>query len=365
MMQIVNAQKNYIGVIKDAKTGEPIPFVNIGVFEKNIGTVTNENGEFQFVIDRSKYSKLDTVQFSSIGYTAVKIAIPDLQDSLKNQKITMPPNIMELDEVVVTNKGKYRIHEVVGSSYSNPKEFGYWSKEISLGGELATRIRVKKGYRELHRLYFEVFTNPSDSVLVRVKFYNYSSLESNNGLGKRINTSGKNIYYTIRNNRYADVDLRPYEIHVINDFYVSLELVKVYGDKPIGLALAAKANATTNSLRKLASADKWYNSPNKAMSYNLSTTYFSDQRRIQRKEKKVESNEGKISGYLLTEARVLISDVKVRNLNTGVVTYSNEHGKFEVYGKKGEILYFEKNGFTTLTYKLLKSKTVNLIMSPL
>ena len=42
----LQAQLAYSGSVVDATTGEPIPFVNIGVVDRAIGTVTNEEGDF-------------------------------------------------------------------------------------------------------------------------------------------------------------------------------------------------------------------------------------------------------------------------------------------------------------------------------
>ena len=43
---LVDAQDKIAkGRIIDAETKQVIPYVNIGVFQKNIGTVSNENGQ--------------------------------------------------------------------------------------------------------------------------------------------------------------------------------------------------------------------------------------------------------------------------------------------------------------------------------
>ena len=45
------------GVVKDSLTGNPIPYVNIWVENKNIGTTSEENGSFS--IDLKKLNKLE------------------------------------------------------------------------------------------------------------------------------------------------------------------------------------------------------------------------------------------------------------------------------------------------------------------
>jgi hypothetical protein len=35
------------GVVKDAKTGVPLPYVNVGIVNKGVGTVTDNAGRFK------------------------------------------------------------------------------------------------------------------------------------------------------------------------------------------------------------------------------------------------------------------------------------------------------------------------------
>lgn len=43
------------GIVKDLISGEPIPYVNIWVENENIGTTSEENGQFQ--LNYNNYSK--------------------------------------------------------------------------------------------------------------------------------------------------------------------------------------------------------------------------------------------------------------------------------------------------------------------
>lgn len=77
-------------VIIDAMSKEKIPFVNVWIQDKNIGTTSNFNGEFQL-----NYSASDTIVFSAIGYETKKI----YSDSMPNL-VTLTPIVLELGEVV-------------------------------------------------------------------------------------------------------------------------------------------------------------------------------------------------------------------------------------------------------------------------
>ncbi|MDD7913828.1 carboxypeptidase-like regulatory domain-containing protein [Polaribacter ponticola] len=54
-------------VIIDSKTKEKIPYVNIWIENENIGTTSNEKGEFELEIDSTK-----NILFSAIGFETKK-----------------------------------------------------------------------------------------------------------------------------------------------------------------------------------------------------------------------------------------------------------------------------------------------------
>lgn len=353
------SQQDYKGQILDSQTGEPLPYVNIGVFGKGIGTVSDEEGLFHLSIDKKRLSPSDVVQFSAMGYKTLKKKVADLQLVYNEYpKIVMQTESVVLKEVVVTNRGAFEISDIVGYQNYGEKTFGYWKDNIALGGELATKIKVKKGIRRLNTMFFEVFANPSDSVLVRVNIYEMG--KSRSTVGNNLNRSNKNILYTILpNTRLAVVDLTPYDIFVKDDFLVSLELLKVYGDKPIGLVIAASDDKNTYSLRRYASLDKWEQLSGSAMAYHLNTTYFSDSNRTESKVAKAQKSKQNISGFIFSARRPL-SNVKVKNLTTNEETESNEKGRYQILGQKDDIVSFEARGFKKLTVRLLEKNKINI-----
>ena len=83
-------------VIIDSETKESIPFVNIWINNENIGTSSNEKGEFQLKIKAPKI-----IVLSAIGYKTKKIS----SDSIK-RNIELTPQLTKLDEVIITSKKK-------------------------------------------------------------------------------------------------------------------------------------------------------------------------------------------------------------------------------------------------------------------
>ena len=61
----------------DAKTNEPIPYVNIGIVDKGVGTVSDEEGVFYlaFEDDEDEILMMEFVQFSSLGYQKIEMKV--------------------------------------------------------------------------------------------------------------------------------------------------------------------------------------------------------------------------------------------------------------------------------------------------
>jgi hypothetical protein len=81
-------------VIIDSETKEKIPYVNVWVENENIGTTSNEKGEFELKVNTTK-----SILFSAIGFETKKIS----SDSIKNI-VELKPQITELNEVVINSK---------------------------------------------------------------------------------------------------------------------------------------------------------------------------------------------------------------------------------------------------------------------
>ena len=64
------------GIINDADTGQPVPFANIGIMGKALGTVTNVSGEYELHLPKQHVS--DTLVVSCIGYYNQKIMVGNI-----------------------------------------------------------------------------------------------------------------------------------------------------------------------------------------------------------------------------------------------------------------------------------------------
>lgn len=99
------SQKTIAGRVTDTNN-QPIPYVNIVLKNSNIGTTTNENGNFEIEITTEK----DTLIFSALGFNSQEIA-------LRNSaflRVLLEDDSQTLDEVVITALGFKRETKELG-----------------------------------------------------------------------------------------------------------------------------------------------------------------------------------------------------------------------------------------------------------
>lgn len=221
---VTNAQSVDIqGVLMDSVTQKPVPYANIGIAGKDLGTVSDENGRFSLAVPDS-LAKLD-LTISRIGYQKMTIAINSfgkLADTL-----LLVPETYELQEVtVLVEKMREKKAGHAGGMMIQFQESGK-----HLGYEIGTILKLSKNKPSLLKDFnFNAITyGRIDYALMRLNVYSVKDDEFTNVLKE-------NIYITLTDNlseRERCINLLPYNIVVQGDIAVTLELVKVhYASEP-------------------------------------------------------------------------------------------------------------------------------------
>lgn len=117
---ITNAQTTN-GIVKSQNSNLPIEDANIYALRTQIGTLTNNNGEFSL---NSKIKTNDTLQVSHIGFTTRRIAVKDLKKS--NYVILLEEDIETLSNVDITNR-KVKLKSKLDFIQLAPLEHGIYS----------------------------------------------------------------------------------------------------------------------------------------------------------------------------------------------------------------------------------------------
>ena len=211
------AQNATKGIIIDAETDEPIPYVNIGIVKKDKGTVSTEEGKFEFEIP----SKLmnDTIKLSSIGYQPKSMLAKEFAATLKeNPIINLLPVITELDEVVVTNK-KLK-EKILGNKTKSKKMKGAFSYAVA-GNEVGIKVKIKDSPTYIKKFHANVVSNTSEKVKFRLNFYDIKDGIPNEKIVK------ENIIFSVKvKEGQFTLDLEKYDIVVEEDFYCTIELLE-------------------------------------------------------------------------------------------------------------------------------------------
>lgn len=154
------------GVIKDASTKQPLAYVHVGVFNKNMGVISHENGEFE--IDLSRALPDDEIGFSMIGYETKKVKVESV--GREYLAIQLTPKQYMLKEVIV--RDKKRETKKLGRTEPSKWTTGQSGHtEFGFGGEWGLRINHEGKKYWLDNVQFHLRFNTVDSVLYRIQIY--------------------------------------------------------------------------------------------------------------------------------------------------------------------------------------------------
>lgn len=97
----IHAQDHSVitGKVINGENKEVLPFASIRLKNHPIGTISNENGEFDFYIPKSKRS--DTLSISFIGFNSYEVPLSNINREIE---IVLSPSVNVLDEVILTEK---------------------------------------------------------------------------------------------------------------------------------------------------------------------------------------------------------------------------------------------------------------------
>jgi len=151
------------GFIVDQTTQQPIEYVNVGIVEKSIGTVCDQQGRFALVVSNDEENSVLTI--TRLGYQTTTISGIKFND-IPKVKIEMIPVVKELSEF--TFSGKDRIE--LGYRPQDDAVKGYFKVE-GLGIEGGTLIRNSDTV-QLTSFNMNILELHYDSMKFRLNLYN-------------------------------------------------------------------------------------------------------------------------------------------------------------------------------------------------
>lgn len=259
---IVHSQEKIItGKVWSFENNEPLAYVNIGIKNKTVGTVSNNNGLFKLSLN-DKVSSKDTVVFSYIGFKTEKYLVLELNKIKK--PILLQTKNMELDEVVVSSKKiKLKSKKIgrtskgLGLFHSN--FYSYYEKDVDdrLSKERGMKFKMRRNCH-IKDLNFNITSNDFKSLKFRVNFYKIKD-----GLPTDLIVQD-NIVFEIKDNflGWFNVDLEPYEIFFnkdIEDVAVTIQWIESVkaNEKSKYFAISTASSPTHTAYFREKAMDSW------------------------------------------------------------------------------------------------------------
>ena len=153
------------GLIKDSNSHKPLPYVNVGIAARGIGTVTAGDGSFKIKLTDGE---TDSLRISMIGYRPKKIAVVQIKKLNTLLEVELEPDDRQLKEVKIISR-KYKERVLGNTTRSKTVNAGFSSND--LGNEIGEIINIKKSPTFLLRFNASLSENIADSVELRLNFY--------------------------------------------------------------------------------------------------------------------------------------------------------------------------------------------------
>ena len=236
------------GRIVDKEKNESLSYVNIGIPNKNTGTVSQKDGSFQIYINQGQLS--DSLKFSMAGYMSQVIPVLELTNQKKPPVIFLNESFSELKEVVITKKAS-RIKTIGNTTTSKFVSIGLPLK--FLGTEIGVKIKLGKNPVILKKFSFNISDNRLDTAVFRMNIYNLK-----NGVPFE-NIIQKNVIVHVGKQKgLYTVNLTPYKLQMKGDIILSLEWVEgSYSGSGNGAIFLSASFLSSATWHRLTSQGEW------------------------------------------------------------------------------------------------------------
>jgi hypothetical protein len=217
--------QTFEGIVKDAKTNQPLPYVNVGIIGKSTGTVTDSAGRYKLNLANHN---ADSIKLSMIGYIGQVYQVASFVNDAK-KIILLQPSITQLKEVKVSNR-KWKEGILGNTSQSDNSNAGF--NDNRLGHEIGTVIKIKKSPTYLKRFNVHITNPPLYPVKLRLNFYTLKK-----GMPDQL-LQNQNIFVDVlAGQKDIHINLEPYNVFVDDNFFASLEWIE--NSKGHGLMFSA------------------------------------------------------------------------------------------------------------------------------
>ena len=217
----IGAQTFVIGQVIDAATKEPLPYVNIGLLNKNIGTVSDETGYFELEVNTEQNSR-DTLRVSMIGFETKSYTLNDFINQ-NEIEVYLTEKSTALDEVILSSKRKKYQTKILGNKTTSKALYAAFTSN-KLGNEMGFIVRARKHPMILKKFNISLVENDYGPIKFRLNIYDVL-----NGLPNKTLLKDNIFIETEESSGIVSLDLTPYEIILDQDFFIAIEWIEDLG----------------------------------------------------------------------------------------------------------------------------------------
>lgn len=206
------------GRVVDRKTSEGLAYASIHVAGKNLGVISDKDGEF--AIDVSGTQKSDTLRITYVGYETFSSLLEKMDFSAK-QIIRLNAKSIELNEITVSAKN---VFQRLGNQTIDHKYTGWGDFKSHKGRTKGLLIEGKNYPVKVKSLLFKIDYNEWDSVAFRVNFLKVNDDRSTQSILQ------ENIFIvTTKKHKWVKVDLGNHNIILFDKVIAAIEWVDAWG----------------------------------------------------------------------------------------------------------------------------------------
>lgn len=239
------------GRIFDAQTLLPIEFVEVGILNKNIGTISDIDGRYN--IDLNSANNTDTLRFSHPSFEPIEILLSTYKEN-PDKDIRLNPKEDNIETIIVDHR-KFK-QQVLGNVYQNKKYQGGFIGNIK-GFECGVLLSIPKR-AILQKLIINIADCAYDEIYFRVNIYKQI------GKNKFENILSDPIYIKqsiVTNEKELNINLSSHYVHVDGNTLVTLQQIAYLGQGQ--LLFPGSAFKGSASYYRTSSQGRWAKTPMK------------------------------------------------------------------------------------------------------
>ena len=146
------------GIVRDRETRQPLPYATIALPGREVGTVSNSEGEFILKVDPQLAAKEGVVEVSHLGYRTTRVSLLS-ESSSKAVTVWLSPVATPLSEIIAsTGDARAIVDEMmarIDRNYSNHHQL--------LTGFYRETARKRRHYINIAEAVIEVTKSPYDA----------------------------------------------------------------------------------------------------------------------------------------------------------------------------------------------------------